>query len=86
MTPGGPPDEPAQPALRLDTLGRRCPIPVIELARHIREVPPGAVLTVLSDDIAARTDIPVWCRMRGHEYVGEAPVPGGIAYSVRRIG
>jgi cysteine desulfurase len=71
----------------LDTLGRRCPIPVIELAKAIGGVPPGGTITVLSDDAAARLDIPAWCEMRGHRYEGETGVegvPGGVAYRVRR--
>lgn len=73
------------PALVLDTLGRRCPIPVIELARHIGEVPHGAVVAVLSDDEAARLDVPAWCEMTGNDYVGERPdEAGGVAYLVRR--
>jgi cysteine desulfurase len=71
----------------LDTLGRRCPIPVIELAKAIGGVTPGGTITVLSDDAAARLDIPAWCAMRGHRYEGEAEVagvPGGVAYRVRR--
>jgi cysteine desulfurase len=71
----------------LDTLGRRCPIPVIELAKAIGGVAPGGTITVLSDDAAARLDIPAWCAMRGHRYEGEAEVegvPGGVAYRVRR--
>lgn len=77
-------------ARTVDTLGRRCPIPVIELAKHIGEVEVGEVLAVLSDDEAARVDIPVWCRMKGHEYVGAEPADGGAtpdatAYYVRRV-
>lgn len=72
--------------LVVDALGRRCPIPVIELAKVIGDVPVGATVTVLSDDEAARLDIPAWCEMRGHEYVGEEPSPkGGTAYVVRRV-
>lgn len=71
--------------LVLDTLGRRCPIPVIELAKHFAEVQVGGLVSVLSDDEAARLDIPAWCEMRAQEYVGEAPVPGGTAYTVRRL-
>ena len=44
---------------------------MIELARHLPDVPVGAVIEVLSDDDAARLDVPAWCRMRGQEYVGE---------------
>ncbi|MDF3288536.1 cysteine desulfurase/sulfurtransferase TusA family protein [Streptomyces silvisoli] len=70
--------------LVLDTLGKRCPIPVIELAKVIGDVPMGGTVTVLSDDEAARLDIPAWCDMRDQQYAGERPVPGGTAYVVRR--
>jgi cysteine desulfurase len=73
------------PALVVDSLGKRCPLPVIELAKVIGEVPVGAVVSVLSDDEAARLDIPAWCGMRGQEYAGEHASPGGgSAYWVRR--
>ncbi|MCD2467300.1 MULTISPECIES: cysteine desulfurase/sulfurtransferase TusA family protein [unclassified Streptomyces] len=73
-------------ALVVDALGRRCPIPVIELAKVIGDVPVGGTVTVLADDAAARLDIPAWCEMRGQEYVGESPaVGGGVAYVVRRV-
>ncbi|QHC21581.1 cysteine desulfurase/sulfurtransferase TusA family protein [Streptomyces sp. GS7] len=70
----------------VDALGRRCPIPVIELAKAIGGVPVGGTVTVLSDDEAARQDIPAWCAMRGQEYVGEEPAERGAAYVVRRRG
>jgi cysteine desulfurase len=71
--------------LTVDALGRRCPVPVIELAKHIGDVPVGGVVAVLSDDAAARIDIPVWCRMKGHEYAGSEPAGSGTAYLVRRL-
>ncbi|MFD9245658.1 cysteine desulfurase/sulfurtransferase TusA family protein [Streptomyces sp. NPDC059556] len=73
-------------SLVVDALGRRCPIPVIELAKVIGDVPVGGTVTVLADDAAARLDIPAWCEMRGQEYAGESPaVGGGVAYVVRRV-
>lgn len=72
-------------ALVVDALGRRCPIPVIELAKVIGDVPVGGTVRVLSDDEAARLDIPAWCEMRGQEYVGEEPADHGSAYVVRRV-
>lgn len=74
----------AEEALTVDALGRRCPIPVIELAKVIDDVPLGGTIRVLSDDEAARLDIPAWCAMRGQEYVGEEPADHGFAYVVRR--
>ncbi|MEU0684398.1 cysteine desulfurase/sulfurtransferase TusA family protein [Streptomyces albogriseolus] len=72
-------------ALVVDALGRRCPIPVIELAKVIGDVPVGGLVRVLADDEAARLDIPAWCEMRGQEYVGEQPADRGAAYVVRRL-
>ncbi|WP_369187041.1 cysteine desulfurase/sulfurtransferase TusA family protein [Streptomyces sp. R08] len=68
--------------LVVDALGKRCPIPVIELAKVIGDVPIGATIRVLSDDEAARLDIPAWCDMRDQEYIGEEEGP---AYLVRRL-
>jgi cysteine desulfurase len=73
------------PSLVVDALGKRCPIPVIELAKVIGDVPVGGTVTVLSDDEAARLDIPAWCEMRSQEYVGEEPAERGAAYVVRRL-
>ncbi|MFI9391633.1 cysteine desulfurase/sulfurtransferase TusA family protein [Streptomyces bauhiniae] len=71
--------------LVVDSLGKRCPIPVIELAKVFAEVPVGGTVRVLSDDEAARLDIPAWCEMRGQEYVGEEEAERGSAYIVRRL-
>ncbi len=81
--PAAPPRQ-AGDSLVVDALGRRCPIPVIELAKVIGSVPVGGTVTVLSDDEAARLDIPAWCEMRGQEYVGEREAERGAAYLVRR--
>ncbi|MEO3973022.1 aminotransferase class V-fold PLP-dependent enzyme [Streptomyces sp. CAU 1734] len=79
------PSTPTGPAsLLVDALGKRCPIPVIELAKVIGDVPVGGTVTVLSDDAAARLDIPAWCEMRDQEYLGEETRERGSAYTVRR--
>ena len=73
------------PALTIDALGRKCPIPIIMLAEQIRDVPLGAVVAVLADDPAAYTDIPSWCVMKAHEFAGHQELPqGGWALYVRR--
>ncbi|KIE24024.1 cysteine desulfurase [Streptomyces sp. MUSC 125] len=75
----------ADDVIAVDALGKRCPVPVIELAKIFGDVPVGGTVRVLSDDEAARLDIPAWCEMRGQEYVGEEPAPRGTAYLVRRV-
>jgi tRNA 2-thiouridine synthesizing protein A len=72
--------------MRLDCRGKRCPLPIIELARAIPSVPIGATVTVEADDPAAGPDVAAWCRMRGHEHVGTGTAADGVpAYEVRRL-
>jgi tRNA 2-thiouridine synthesizing protein A len=73
------------PAAELDCRGMRCPRPVVELARRLPGLAVGEVLAVTATDVAARTDVPAWCRMRGQEYVGEDVADDGVPrYLVRR--
>ncbi|MCF6476568.1 sulfurtransferase TusA family protein [Nonomuraea sp. MG754425] len=77
--------QPAQPALTIDALGKKCPIPIIMLAEQINYVPLNAVVAVLADDPAAYTDVPAWCRLKSHRHVGSYELPGGgWAIHVRR--
>jgi tRNA 2-thiouridine synthesizing protein A len=71
--------------LELDCRGMLCPLPIIELAKRYTEVPVGGLVAVVADDVAARTDVPAWCRMRAQEYIGEEAATDGTArYLVRR--
>lgn len=70
----------------IDARGRRCPLPILDLARRIGAVPVGALITVEADDPAALPDVQAWCRMRSHEYVSAALAADGTpAYTVRRL-
>lgn len=72
--------------ITLDARGRRCPLPILDLARHIGDVPVGATITVEADDPAAGPDVRAWCRMRGHEYAGERRAADDTpAFAVRRL-
>lgn len=83
--PAGPVEPPQQPALTIDALGRKCPIPIIMLAERINQVAMGGVVAVLADDPAAFTDVPAWCRLKSHEHVGSYELPqGGWSIHVRR--
>lgn len=62
----------------LDCRGLRCPAPVIRLARLAATLPPDSVVEVACDDPAALTDVPAWCRLRGHEYDGRSDAADGV--------
>lgn len=74
------------PDVELDCRGMPCPRPIIELGRHIGDVPVDGLLAVVAEDPAAAVDVPAWCRMRGQEYVGADTADDGVArYMVRRV-
>jgi tRNA 2-thiouridine synthesizing protein A len=73
--------------IEVDCRGLVCPAPIIELARRITDVVPGDLLGLVASDAAARADVAAWCRMTGHEYVGEEAADDGVPrYVVRRVG
>lgn len=83
----GPPETPElpEPVLELDCRDLLCPMPIVELARHLDEVSVGEVIAVVAHDVAARVDVPAWCRMRAQHYLGEDTAADGVPrYLVRR--
>ena len=74
--------------LVVDARGERCPMPVIRLARLVRDLAaeatdPGPVtVSVLATDPAAASDLPAWCRMRGQRFVGAQERAGHTAYVI----
>ncbi|MCY7402860.1 MAG: sulfurtransferase TusA family protein [Nocardioides sp.] len=72
-------------ALEVDCRDLPCPMPVIELARHLGDVEVGELLAVVARDPAARVDVPAWCRMREQEWVrADVADDGAPRYVVRR--
>lgn len=52
---------------QLDTLGLRCPEPVMLIRAQIRRMAAGELLEVLADDPATTRDIPSFCRFMDHQ-------------------
>lgn len=51
----------------LDARGRRCSMLSVSVSQRVSPLPPGAELEVLTDDPAAPTEMPAWCKKMGHE-------------------
>ena len=72
--------------LIVDSRGRRCPLPIIDLARAARTAPPGSLITLISNDPAAAADVAAWCRMRSQTYEGSSPGEGdAVEYRIRLV-
>ena len=74
----------AEPTV-VDSLGKACPVPVIDLARAMSAVDVGGQVLLLSDDPGAKVDVPVWCRMKQQELVEVASDGQGWRFLVRRV-
>jgi TusA-related sulfurtransferase len=64
-------------AVTVDCIGLSCPIPVVRLAGAIAAVEVGGVVELLADDPGARVDVPVWCRLKDQELLGQHDRQGG---------
>jgi len=68
----------------VDSRGRACPLPIIDLAKAAAQASSGDEITVECTDPAARLDVPAWARMTGNEFLGERETDGGaFALTVR---
>lgn len=70
----------------LDARGRRCSMLSMLVAGKIGALPPGAVLEVLTDDPAAPTEMPAWCRRTGHDLLSLEPLGEQFQLRIRRSG
>ncbi|MFJ3307629.1 sulfurtransferase TusA family protein [Streptomyces sp. NPDC086549] len=64
----------APPDLTVDGTGLLCVTLLLRLRKEIDGAEPGTVVHVVATDPAAPLDLPAWCHMTGHDYLG--PVPG----------
>lgn len=56
-------------AVRVDTSGAYCPMPILEIAKVMRRLPVGALVELISTDRGLEADLPAWCEATGHELV-----------------
>ena len=60
---------PENTTVQLDTLGLRCPEPVMVIRKAVRKMQQGELLEVIADDPATTRDIPSFCRFMDHTLV-----------------
>ena len=69
---------------QLDTLGLRCPEPVMMVRLHIRKIAVGETLLVSADDPSTTRDIPSFCRFMEHELVKQQIGDKPYQYLIRK--
>ncbi|MEO5747528.1 MAG: sulfurtransferase TusA family protein [Humibacillus sp.] len=54
----------------IDGGDRACGELLIVLAARARQLSPGSLIRLLASDPAAPLDVPAWCHLTGHSYLG----------------
>lgn len=69
----------------IDGGDRLCVVLLLELRHHIQSLPGGAIAHLIATDPAAPIDLPAWCHLTGHSYLGPVPHPSETrpTYAVR---
>jgi tRNA 2-thiouridine synthesizing protein A len=76
--------EEIKPDAVLDCMGLACPMPIFKTSSKIKELSPGQVLEVLSDDGGIEKDMPAWCKITGNEFIGIRKENGEFHVLVRK--
>jgi tRNA 2-thiouridine synthesizing protein A len=53
--------------LVIDLKGLLCPIPVVKIAKAIKQIEVGQVVEAEASDPGVLADIPAWCKSTGNE-------------------
>ncbi|CAN5514933.1 sulfurtransferase TusA family protein [soil metagenome] len=57
---------------------------MLQISALLKRMPPGSVLEVRSTDPGVSVDLPAWCRMVGHTFLGGGQADHAGRYFVRR--
>ena len=68
----------------LDTVGLRCPEPVMLVRKNIRHMNEGEVLLILADDPATTRDIPSFCQFMEHTLLSSETQDAPFKYWVKK--
>lgn len=70
---------------QLDTIGLRCPEPVMMIRKKMRELEVGDTLLVTADDPSTTRDIPSFCRFMDHELVDSQVTSKPYKYVLKKM-
>lgn len=69
--------------LVVDGGDRLCVQLLIELREHVQVAGPGTVVYLIASDPAAPVDLPAWCHLTGHTYLGQVPGTDRPTYALQ---
>lgn len=70
--------------ISLDARGKSCPMPIVLIAKALRDAPSGAHLIIQADDRAFPEDVRAWCKKMAHELVSLDNKPGYYEATIKK--
>ena len=71
--------------LKLNLEGLMCPMPVVKIAKAIKDVPVGAIIEATATDPGVLADIPSWARTTGNEVIRMEREGKLVRFYVRKV-
>ncbi|UCE90969.1 MAG: sulfurtransferase TusA family protein [Methanobacteriota archaeon] len=68
----------------LDAKGLMCPMPIVQLAKKMKDLRPGQVLELLADDVGSEDDVPAWTNRTGNELLAMDEDGGVFRFYIRK--
>jgi len=72
------------PTYTVDLSGLRCPMPIVELNKIIKQLGADEQLIATATDPAFCLDVEVWCKLTGHELVRLDKRNGNLIATIRK--
>ena len=69
----------------LDAKGLMCPMPIVKLAKKMKEMKVGEVLELIADDVGSKEDVPAWCKRTGNELVRQKEEGGAYFFYIKKV-
>ncbi len=68
----------------LDTTGKACPVPLLELTKEIKKVEHGKILKIISTDPGCKSNVPIWCRRHKQELISSIITSDRLVFYIRK--
>lgn len=68
----------------LDTIGLRCPEPVMMVRKTLRKMEIGDIVEVTADDPSTARDIPSFCRFMDHTLISQQTSTMPFTYQIKK--
>jgi tRNA 2-thiouridine synthesizing protein A len=72
-------------ALKLNLEGLSCPMPVVKVAKAVKDVPVGSIIEATATDPGVLADIPSWARTTGNEVIKMEREGKLVRFYVRKV-